>query len=45
MDKVRVAMVGCGGFQRYRVGNLQQVKEAEIVALIDPSEDQIGPDV
>ena len=35
-------MVGCGGFQRYRVGNLQQVKEAEIVALVDPSEDQIA---
>jgi predicted dehydrogenase len=42
MDKVRVAMVGCGGFQRYRVGNLLQVKEAEIVALVDPSEDQIN---
>ena len=35
-------MVGCGGFQRYRVSNLQQVKEAEIVALVDPSEDQIA---
>jgi predicted dehydrogenase len=42
MDKVRVAMIGCGGFQRYRVGNLLQVKEAEIVALVDPSEEQIG---
>jgi predicted dehydrogenase len=41
MDKVRVAMVGCGGFQRYRVSNLLKVKEAEIVALVDPSEDQI----
>jgi len=35
-------MVGCGGFQRYRVGNLQQVKEAEIVALVDPSQEQIA---
>lgn len=42
MDKVRVAMVGCGGFQRYRVGNLLQVKEAEIVALVDPSDEQIA---
>jgi predicted dehydrogenase len=41
MDKVRVAMVGCGGFQRYRAGNLAKVKEAEIVALVDPSEDQM----
>ena len=42
MSKVRVAMVGCGGFQRYRVSNLEKVREAEIVALVDPSEDQIG---
>ncbi len=41
MEKVRVAMVGCGGFQRYRLGNLQQVAEAEIVALCDPTEEQI----
>ena len=41
MDKVRVAMVGCGGFQRYRLGNLQQVPEAEVVALCDPSPEQI----
>jgi predicted dehydrogenase len=42
MEKVRVAMVGCGGFQRYRVSNLQQVREAEIVALVDPSDEQIN---
>ncbi|AIE84539.1 Gfo/Idh/MocA family protein [Fimbriimonas ginsengisoli] len=41
MDKVRVAMVGCGGFQRYRAGNLAKVKEAEIVALVDPSAEQM----
>ena len=41
MEKVRVAMVGCGGFQRYRVGNLDQVREAEIVALVDPDPKQI----
>ncbi len=42
MEKIRVAIVGCGGFQRYRVGNLLQVKEAEIVALVDPSDDQMS---
>lgn len=41
MDKVRVGMIGCGGFQRYRIGNLLKVKEAEIVALCDPSSEQI----
>ena len=41
MDKVRVAMIGCGGFQRYRLGNLQQVAEAEVVALCDPTPEQI----
>ncbi|RYG49628.1 Gfo/Idh/MocA family oxidoreductase [bacterium] len=41
MDKVRVAMVGCGGFQRYRVSNLEKVSGAEIVALVDPSDEQI----
>ncbi len=35
-------MVGCGGFQRYRVGNLLKVKEAEIVALVDPSAEQMS---
>ena len=34
-------MIGCGGFQRYRVGNLLKVKDAEIVALVDPSPDQM----
>ena len=34
-------MIGCGGFQRYRLGNLQQVSEAQVVALADPSEEQI----
>jgi len=42
MDKIRVAMVGCGGFQRYRAGNLAKVKEAEIVALVDPSAEQMS---
>ncbi|MEZ0327941.1 MAG: Gfo/Idh/MocA family protein [Fimbriimonas sp.] len=42
MEKVRVAMIGCGGFQRYRVGNLLKVKDAEIVALVDPSQEQMN---
>jgi predicted dehydrogenase len=41
MQTVRVAMVGCGGFQRYRAGNLLKVKGVEIVALVDPSEEQM----
>lgn len=42
MDKVRIGLIGCGGFQRYRVGNLLKVKDAEIVALADTSEEQIA---
>lgn len=34
-------MIGCGGFQRYRLGNVAQVPEAQVVALVDPSEEQI----
>jgi predicted dehydrogenase len=41
MAKVRVGMIGCGGFQRYRLGNLLQISDAEVVGLNDPSEDQI----
>ena len=41
MDQVRVGLIGCGGFQRYRVGNLLKVKEAEISALADTSDAQI----
>lgn len=42
MDRVRVAMIGCGGFQRYRLGNLLQIKEAEVAALVDPEPQQIA---
>jgi len=42
MEQVRVGLIGCGGFQRYRVGNLLKVKEAAITALADTSEDQIA---
>ncbi len=41
MDSVRVAMIGCGGFQRHRLGNLLKVKEAQVVALVDPEQHQI----
>ena len=41
MDMVRVAMIGCGGFQRYRLGNLAKVQQAEVVALVDPEQKQI----
>lgn len=34
-------MIGCGGFQRYRLGNLLQIPEAEVVALVDTEPDQI----
>lgn len=41
MEKVRVGLIGCGGFQRYRVGNLLKVKDAEIAGLADTSDDQL----
>jgi predicted dehydrogenase len=41
MSKVRVAMIGCGGFQRYRLGNLAKVEDAQVVALVDPEDHQI----
>jgi predicted dehydrogenase len=34
-------MIGCGGFQRYRLANVAKVPEAEVVALVDPSDEQI----
>jgi predicted dehydrogenase len=42
MDEVRIGLIGCGGFQRYRVTNLLKVKEARIVALADTSDEQIA---
>lgn len=38
MSKVRVAMVGSGGFARYHMRNFLEVPEAEIVGLADTSE-------
>lgn len=34
-------MIGCGGFQRYRLGNLLKIEDAEVTALVDPSAEQI----
>jgi predicted dehydrogenase len=42
MEQVRIGLIGCGGFQRHRVGNLLKVKDARIVALADTSDDQIA---
>jgi len=41
MDTVRVAAIGCGGFQRYRLGNLLKVPNVEVVALVDPVPEQL----
>lgn len=41
MESVRVIMLGCGGFARYRLGNLLEVPEAEVVALVDPDAAQV----
>ena len=37
MEKVRVGLIGVGGFARHRTGNLLKVKDAEVVALADTS--------
>lgn len=41
MSKIRVGMVGCGGFQRYRLGNVFKVADAEVAALADTDPVQI----
>ncbi len=42
MSKVRIGMVGCGGFQRYRLGNVLKIAEAEVVGLADTEPEQIA---
>ncbi|MFL5801351.1 MAG: Gfo/Idh/MocA family oxidoreductase, partial [Roseiflexaceae bacterium] len=39
MERVRIGLIGCGSMARYH-GRIftQQVPEAEIAALVDPSE-------
>lgn len=41
MDQVRVGVIGCGGYQRHRLSNLLRIPEAQVVALVDTSNDQI----
>jgi len=41
MDKVRIGMIGCGGFQRHRLNNVFKIPEAEVVGLADTSQEQI----
>jgi predicted dehydrogenase len=41
VERVRVGLLGCGGFQRYRAGNLLKVPEAEVAALCDCEPSQI----
>lgn len=42
MAKIRIGMIGCGGFTRYRLNNTLKVAEAEVVALSDPEASQIA---
>ena len=38
---LRIGMIGCGGFTRYRLNNTLKVAEAQVVALSDPDAEQI----
>jgi predicted dehydrogenase len=42
MDKLRVALIGCGGMTRGRLPQLMGADGVEIVGLADPSQDQIN---
>jgi predicted dehydrogenase len=41
MDRVRLGIVGCGGFARWHMTNLSQITEVDIVAMADPDPSQI----
>lgn len=41
METIRVAAIGCGGFQTYRLSNLFKVPNVEVCALVDPVPTQI----
>jgi predicted dehydrogenase len=41
MAKVKIGLIGTGGFARHRISNLLQVTGAQVVALCDPNADQI----
>ncbi|MEX2242720.1 MAG: Gfo/Idh/MocA family oxidoreductase [Fimbriimonadaceae bacterium] len=42
MDKVRVGLVGCGGFMRHRLGQMLALPEVQIAAMTDPDPKQTG---
>lgn len=42
MEKVRVLVMGVGGMGRVHIQNLLQVKDAEVVGLVDPAESAIA---
>ncbi len=41
MERVRIGIVGCGGFARWHMGNLAKIPEAEVVAMADPVASQM----
>lgn len=45
MDRVRLGIVGCGGFGRWHMNNLSKIAEAEVVALADPDPHQLNQSV
>src|SRR5262245_10875423 len=40
--RVRLGMVGCGGFGRYHLRQFAQVTDIEVVALCDPDSSQLA---
>lgn len=42
MEKVRIGLVGCGGFMRHRLQQTLDIPEAEVVAMCDPVPSQTG---
>lgn len=42
MDKVRLGLVGCGGFMRHRLHQMLELPEVEIVGMTDPDPKQIA---
>ncbi len=42
MEKVRVGLVGCGGFMRHRLQQMLDIPEVEVAAMCDPDPKQTG---
>ena len=40
-DRIRLGVIGCGGFARYHLNLIQAVNEFEVAGLCDPDPDQI----